>query len=334
MFLFTSKSTSPQEQPPLPCHKILLLGTLESGKSTIFKQIPLIFGDGFSMEARRNVKPWILSSVIDNMRILIQGMKTLNLFFSNEENIQREKKILELNYYECWTIYEVWNDQLVQDIFELLKEPAIVQVLSKRNEFQIHDSATYFFEHLNRISMKDYVPSDEDMIRVRIKSTGFADQNFTINTQSLCLMDVGGARNERKKWQLHVNVCEHIIYCCSLSEFDQLCYEDDSTNRMKESLSAFEHVLTNILTPTQPHHVYLVFTKLDIFEHKIKNGSRLADTFEEYKGPEKDPMAALDFITEMYLAKDVLKRVKEVFYVNALDSNNVKQTIQQIAKHI
>ncbi|KAG2379151.1 hypothetical protein C9374_007789 [Naegleria lovaniensis] len=103
---------------------------------------------------------------------------------------------------------------------------------------------------------------------------------------------------------------------------------------MKESVSAFEHLLSNMLTPTQQPHVYLIFTKLDLFEIKIKNGSRLADTFDEYKGPEKDPLAAIDFITEMYLEKDVLKRVKDVFYLNALDSISVRQTIQPILKRI
>jgi guanine nucleotide-binding protein G(i) subunit alpha len=55
-------------------------------------------------------------------------------------------------------------------------------------------------ENILRISGKDYVPTEQDIVRNRVKTTGISEMSFKINEKILKFTDVGGQRNERKKW--------------------------------------------------------------------------------------------------------------------------------------
>lgn len=52
-------------------------GAGESGKSTIFKQMRILYGKGFSDEERRNFKPVIYSNTVLSMKTLVQQSEEL-----------------------------------------------------------------------------------------------------------------------------------------------------------------------------------------------------------------------------------------------------------------
>lgn len=47
---------------------------------------------------------------------------------------------------------------------------------------------------------KDYRPSDEDIIKLRIKTTGINQTTVTVEGINYSVFDVGGQKSERKKW--------------------------------------------------------------------------------------------------------------------------------------
>lgn len=59
--------------------KLLLLGAGESGKSTIFKQMKVIYGDQYTEAERRQHIPTVHSNVLQAMKILIEQTITFNL---------------------------------------------------------------------------------------------------------------------------------------------------------------------------------------------------------------------------------------------------------------
>jgi hypothetical protein len=95
------------------------------------------------------------------------------------------------------------------------------------------------------------------------------------------MVDVGGQRSERKKWIHCFQDVTCVVFVTSLSEYDQMLYEDHTVRRIDESLKLFDEVCnsrwfleTNII---------LFLNKSDIFKEKIKK-TDLSVCFPEYKG--------------------------------------------------
>uniref|UniRef100_A0A914XCG5 Uncharacterized protein n=1 Tax=Plectus sambesii TaxID=2011161 RepID=A0A914XCG5_9BILA len=59
--------------------KLLLLGTAESGKSTLLKQMRILHEQGFSEQELSTQKAIVYATIIDSMATLIRAMDTLGI---------------------------------------------------------------------------------------------------------------------------------------------------------------------------------------------------------------------------------------------------------------
>ena len=66
--------------------KILLLGAGESGKSTILKQMRIIYSEGFRMDERKEVRQVIFSNMIVAFKIIAEEMRELGLEYENAKS--------------------------------------------------------------------------------------------------------------------------------------------------------------------------------------------------------------------------------------------------------
>lgn len=57
-----------------------------------------------------------------------------------------------------------------------------------------------FYNQLDRLWEPDYLPTDQDIIRCRAKTTGIVETIFHLGPLTYRMVDVGGQRSERKKW--------------------------------------------------------------------------------------------------------------------------------------
>lgn len=62
--------------------------------------------------------------------------------------------------------------QVVEAIENLWLSPEIQQAYQRRNEFQLVDSAAYFLGNVTKFTAEKYVPSDQDILRTRVITTG------------------------------------------------------------------------------------------------------------------------------------------------------------------
>lgn len=65
--------------------KLLLLGTSNSGKSTIVKQMKIIHSGGFNLEACKEYKPLIIYNAIDSLTRIIRALAALKIDFHNPD---------------------------------------------------------------------------------------------------------------------------------------------------------------------------------------------------------------------------------------------------------
>jgi GTPase SAR1 family protein len=126
-----------------------------------------------------------------------------------------------------------------------------------------------FFENIDRFLQPDYRPSEADILRTRIRSTGIEEAEFTFADMKFKMMDVGGQRSERRKW-IHCfeNTITAVVFCASLSCYDQVLREDDKTNAMDETLALFDEISTNNFFSGVS--MILLLNKLDLFTEKVK----------------------------------------------------------------
>ncbi|KAJ5078852.1 guanine nucleotide-binding protein g(o) subunit alpha [Anaeramoeba ignava] len=132
----------------------------------------------------------------------------------------------------------------------------------------------------------------------KIKTTGITETQFSTKDLSFILIDVGGQRNERKKWIHCFQGVTALIFCVSASEYDQTLFEDENQNRMHESISLFAEICDSQWF--QATSIILFFNKMDLFEQKIKKVD-LKVCFNDYEGG-KDEKKAIDFIKEKFLS--------------------------------
>lgn len=94
------------------------------------------------------------------------------------------------------------------------------------NCWQSANTINSYLTDINRIFAKDYLPTDQDVLRARLRTTGISETIFETGNLTYKMFDVGGQRSERKKW-IHVfdNV-QVVLFLVAVSGFDHVLVED------------------------------------------------------------------------------------------------------------
>ncbi|XP_051151191.1 guanine nucleotide-binding protein alpha-1 subunit isoform X1 [Andrographis paniculata] len=329
--------------------KLLLLGAGDSGKSTIFKQIKLLFQSGFDETELRGYIPVIHANIYQTIKILYDGSKELsqNLEDSSKFTISDENKLIGEKFSEIGgrLDYPCLTKGLAHEIETLWKDDAIQETYSHSNELQVPDCAHYFMENLQRLSNADYVPTKEDVLYARVRTTGVVEIQFSPvgeNKKSgevYRLYDVGGQKNERRKWIHLFDGVTAVIFCASISEYDQTLFEDDNKNRMMETKELFEWVLKQ---PCFEKTSFMLFlNKFDLFEKKVlKVPLNVCGWFKDYQPVstgKQEIEHAYEFVKkkfeEVYFqstSPDRVDRVFKIYRTTALDQKLVKKTFKLV----
>lgn len=239
--------------------KLLLLGAGESGKSTIFKQMKIIYGVGFNEEDRKATVPIIFSNVISSMQNLLAATDTLGIPVAAVDEkdyvaaLDADEETVEGKTAEA--IKTLWADDGIQDAY------------SQRAKFQLFDSAAYYLNKIDEISAPGYIASKEDLLKSRVRTSGIVEEAYRISGVNFVMYDVGGQRNERKKWIHCFDDVTAVIFVASLSEYDQSLYEDAKVNRMDEAVTLFTDIVNSRWFKNTSMILFL--NKRDLFEEKI-----------------------------------------------------------------
>merc|ERR1711974_421395 len=98
-------------------------------------------------------------------------------------------------------------------------------------------------EHeLARVGRPCWVPSVGDVMKARVRTSGIVEEKYTIDGVNFRMYDVGGQRNERKKWIHCFDGVTAIIFVGAISEYDQVLYEDKTQIRLVEAIELFDEI--------------------------------------------------------------------------------------------
>uniref|UniRef100_A0A673XYI7 GNAS complex locus n=1 Tax=Salmo trutta TaxID=8032 RepID=A0A673XYI7_SALTR len=253
------KQLQKERQAYKATHRLLLLGAGESGKSTIVKQMRILHVNGFN-------------TVVSAMSTLIPPVPIGNP--ANESRIDYIKSIAPLSDFDYTEEFfehakQLWDDEGVKACFE------------RSNEYQLIDCAQYFLNKIESVRSNDYTPTDQDLLRCRVLTSGIFETRFQVDKVNFHMFDVGGQRDERRKWIQCFNDVTAIIFVAASSSYNMVIREDNSTNRLRESLDLFKSIWNNRFLRTIS--VILFLNKQDMLADKILAGkSKLEDYFPEY----------------------------------------------------
>lgn len=316
------KDNKKKQEKESEVRKILLLGSGESGKSTVFKQMIKLFGKGFNDVDRMNYKSAIVENIVEGIRKMIIGAQNEKLDLL-EENVasaqyvlENFRKIQQLTPESAGHIKKCWSD------------PVIKQVFNNRGKIHVIDACAYFLDNIDAIAEAKYVPSDEDLLKVRVRTTGMIQEEFDLQGVKMRMMDVGGQKNERRKWIHCFEDVTSVFYIAAISEYDQMCFEDEETNRVMDSLKLFEETVNlHWFTKTS---VILFLNKKDLFEQKFPKVP-LKNYFPDFNG--STPEEAYPFFTELYRQR--FKGGKDLYthVTTATDSQNILHVLNDV-RHI
>jgi len=298
--------------------KLLLLGTGESGKSTFIKQMRIIHGSGYSDEDKRGFTKLVYQNIFMAMQSMIKAMELLRIEYKNPANIEMADLVRCVDYESVTTFGDIY----VKAIKSLWEDPGIQDCYDRRREYQLTDSAKYYLSDIDRIAAPDYLPTQQDILRVRVPTTGIIEYPFDLDSIIFRMVDVGGQRSERRKWIHCFENVTSIIFLVALSEYDQILFESDNENRMEESKALFKTIIT--YPWFQNSSVILFLNKKDLLEEKIMY-SHLVDYFPEYDGPKKEPIHAREFILKMFV--DLNPDSDKIIYSHftcATDTENIR----------
>jgi GTPase SAR1 family protein len=311
--------------------KILLLGAGESGKSTIVKQLRLVHNKKPSKQELITIGDSLHQNVIDCMKALLYACKKFDYDLDDDDK-KTAQAIME--YDEGTRIPFDFGE----DITRLFVSDAIKSTYKRRDEFWLLDSCGYYLKHLDRFCEIGFTPNEEDQVMARIRTTGIvvsALEERVANpnedepdTLKLLVVDVGGQRNERKKWMHCFDDVKCILFIVNLAGYNQVLFEDTSQNRMTESLELLNQISHRPIFLETPLYVFL--NKKDLFEGMLSKAP-LKNRFPDYAGG-ANVLEALTYIESEFrkqMPSDRRDKIK-CFAVTGVVKKDVGNAFQEV----
>ncbi|EIW63663.1 G-protein alpha subunit [Trametes versicolor FP-101664 SS1] len=215
-----------------------------------------------------------------------------------------------------------------------------VQGLIKSNKLRLEEYAAFFLANIRRIAQPDYLPSNEDILHVRLQTIGVNEHQFDINlggTQyNWLLYDVGGARGQRHAWVPYFDDATAIIFLAPISAFDQYLEEDPRTNRIDDSLQLFTAICSNKLLSNAA--LVLMLNKTDLLRQKLQAGIKVRKYISSYGDRPNDYEEVCEYFRahfiQVHRRKDVSHRPLYLHFTSMLDIKATQSIIINVGEAI
>ncbi|KAF8508763.1 heterotrimeric G protein alpha subunit 4 [Gautieria morchelliformis] len=302
--------------------KVLLLGSGDSGKSTILKQMRLIHKVPFTPQEIETYRQLVFNNITHGLQIVLEAMEDLELKVA-EENQAHVEMILDAPDLADGDPFPIRYKDPLQALW---KDPGVVRAIERSNEAALPENLPYFFSDLSRLFDPAFQPKEQDIIRSRARTTGITETVFNLRTHNMHMLDVGGQKSERRKWIHCFQEVTSILFLVSLSGYDQCLVEDKDANQMQDAMTIWDSICHSQWF--KHTSIILFLNKDDLFMEKIKH-SNIKNTFPDYDGLPGDAAAGRDYFKRRFTrlsakANRINEREIYTHFTNATDTALLK----------
>ncbi|KAL3877273.1 hypothetical protein ACJMK2_035005 [Sinanodonta woodiana] len=278
------------------------------------------------------IYPAVLDNLVSSMKYVLTGMGLLRINLENPKNKYHAQNILTCN--TSFDSKHVIHPHLSVALKSLWQDKGVRIAVARGYEFELNDSAIYYFENMERIISPKFIPSEVDVLRARVRTTGIIETCFRINGAIFRMFDVGGQRSERRKWINCFDDVKAVLYVTALSAYDMCLLEDATVNRLEESLKLFRGICNNRFFTKASMVLFL--NKVDLFQDKVKYSERhLRYFFPDFPGPDKDTDAAARYIQQLFMMQSLIPgKVIYSHFTTATDTSNIQVVFQVVMDSI
>ncbi|KAF6760106.1 guanine nucleotide binding protein, alpha subunit [Ephemerocybe angulata] len=219
------------------------------------------------------------------------------------------------------------------DILRIWNDPGTQSVLKNR-QAHLEDTPGFFLNDINRILSPGYEPSDQDIVRARLRTTGVQEYQFTLDRGNHApvdwiIYDVAGVRTSRAAWIPYFKEITALIFIAPLSSFDEKLAEDPRINRLEDTFSLWKTVCSNkLLAKVQ---IILFMNKTDILRKKLESGIKVKHYIQEFRDKENDYETVSNWFKKLfkrlYLANTTPSREFVSHFTSVIDTEATSQTL-------
>ncbi|TFK72359.1 G-alpha-domain-containing protein [Pluteus cervinus] len=218
-------------------------------------------------------------------------------------------------------IKAIWDDEIVREMLI-------------RRKVRLEDRPGFFLNDIDRVAVPSYQPTDDDVIRARLRTLGVQEYRFVFDHgrtagQEWRLYDVGGTRSSRAAWYPYFDDADAIIFLAYLAE-------DNRVNRLEDSYLLWRSVCScKALARTQ---LILFLNKCDLLQAKLQRGIRIRDSVPSFGDRKNDLATATKYFQQHF--KEMLRQhspVQRTFFVyltSVIDTRSTAITLGAVEESI
>ncbi|EPQ55869.1 G-alpha-domain-containing protein [Gloeophyllum trabeum ATCC 11539] len=216
-----------------------------------------------------------------------------------------------------------------EDMKALWEDPVLQDVLRK-NKIRMEESSGFFLNDIDRIATRDYEPSDDDVVRARLRTLGVQEYRFVFEIgrtagHEWLMYDVGGARTSRAAWVPYFDDVDAVIFLAPISAFDEKLAEDKRVNRLEDSYLLWKAICG--CKPLAKTQIILFLNKIDLLEKKLASGVKVKDYVPSFGDRSNDVATATKYFQQHF--REIAKQSNpepRPFFVHLTTATDTKST--------
>lgn len=208
-----------------------------------------------------------------------------------------------------------------------------IQAMLCRRKTRLEDSAGFFLDSIDRLSVRDYEPTDEDVLRARLRTLDIQEHDLVVDDDTDApkwkIFDVGGSRTQRHAWLPYFDQVNAVIFLAPISCFDERLLEDPRVNRLEDSFILWKAICSSKLLSRTI--LILFLNKMDILEQKIRNGVTVKRFLPSYGDRPNETNDVVKYLRQKF--KDTVRycspepRVCHIYPTSVIDTKNMSVTL-------